>query len=116
MALNCFVLDLEDDPALIAEYRHWHRPGGPPQSVTDAIRAQGVREMLIFLSGNRLCMVVDADEGFESKAKAASEAANPEAVAWEQRMSAFQRALPWAKPGEKWVECTQIYALSEQPA
>jgi L-rhamnose mutarotase len=115
MALKCFVLDLKDDPALIAEYRHWHRPGGPPQAVTDSIRAQGVREMLIFLSGNRLCMVVDADESFGGAAKAASEAANEDVIAWERRMSAFQRPPPHAKPGEKWVECEQIYALSEQP-
>lgn len=115
MPLKCFMLDLKDDPALIAEYRRWHQPGGPPQAVTDSIRAQGVREMLIFLSGNRLCLVVDADENFGGAAKRASEAANPETREWEERMSAFQQPLPWAKPGEKWIEAELIYALSEQP-
>ena len=116
MPLKCFLLDLKDDPDLIAAYRDWHKPGGPPKSVTQSIRAHGVREMLIFLSGNRVCMLIDADASFDAEAKRASEAANPEAIAWEERMSAYQLALPWAKPGEKWVEADPIYALSEQPS
>lgn len=116
MSLKCFMLDLRNDPALIAAYQSWHRPGGPPQAVTKSIRAQGVREMLIFLSGNRLCMLVDADSDFGGAAKRASEAANADVIAWEQQMSTFQQPLPWAGPGEKWVECSLIYALSEQPA
>jgi len=27
-------------------------------------------------------------------------------------MWTYQRALPWAKPGEKWVLMTRIYALT----
>jgi L-rhamnose mutarotase len=115
MPLKCFMLDLKDDPELIAEYVHWHRPGGPPTAVTESIRAQGVEEMLIFLSGNRLCMVVDADENFGAASKRAGEAINADVIGWEERMSEFQQTLPWAKPGEKWVECAPIYALSEQP-
>jgi L-rhamnose mutarotase len=115
MPLKCFMLDLKDDPSLIAAYRDWHRPGGPPPAVTASIRAQGVREMLIFLSGIRLCMVVDADASFGGAAKRASEAANEDVRAWEQQMSLYQQALPWAAAGEKWVECDLIYALSAQP-
>lgn len=113
--LKCFMLDLKDDQELIARYRDWHGPGGPPEAVTRSIRAQGVREMLIFLTGNRLSMVVDADAGFGGAAKRASEAANADVMDWENQMSAMQQPLPWAKPGEKWVECEMIYALSAQP-
>jgi L-rhamnose mutarotase len=115
MPLKCFMLDLKDDPELIARYRDWHRPGGPPTAVTRSIRARGVREMQIFLLGNRLCMVADADADFGGAAKRASEAADADVIAWEARMSAFQQELPWAKAGEKWVECEEIYALSAQP-
>jgi len=31
---------------------------------------------------------------------------------WETLMWMFQQALPWAKPGEKWVRMGRIYALS----
>lgn len=115
MALKCFILDLKQDPELIAEYRDWHRPGGPPQAVTDRIRASGVREMLIFLSGNRLCMVVDADSSFDSARKSESEKDDPASADWEARMSAYQQEIPWARQGEKWVECDLIYVLSQQP-
>jgi L-rhamnose mutarotase len=116
MPLKCFMLDLKDDPDLIAAYRDWHRPGGPPAAVIAAIRAAGAQEMLIFQTGNRLCMVVDADESFGGAEKRASEQANADVIAWEARMDPFQRPLPWAKAGEKWVECEMIFALSAQPS
>ena len=115
MALKCFLLDLKDDPALIAEYREWHRPGGPPKAVLDALRAQGVNEMRIFLTGDRLCLVIEADEGFDADAKRAAESASPETVAWETKMWAYQRALPWAETGQKWVEAEEVFKLSEHP-
>ena len=115
MPTKCFLLDLKDDPALIAAYREWHRPGGPPRAVIDALRAGGVTEMTIYLLGNRLCMVMEADETFDEEAKRATERASPESAAWELQMSEYQKPLPWAKPGEKWLEATSIFVLSEQP-
>jgi L-rhamnose mutarotase len=113
--LKCFLLDLKDDPALIEAYCDWHKPGGPPKAVIDSIRQSGVQEMQIFRTGNRLCMVVEADASFDAESKRASEAANPEAVGWEQKMDVYQLPLRWAKPGEKWVEAEQIFALTAQP-
>jgi L-rhamnose mutarotase len=114
MPTKCFLLDLKDDPALIADYREWHKPGRPPRAVIDALRAGGVKEMAIYLLGNRLCMVLEADDTFHEEAKRATEQANEESAAWEVRMSEYQKPLPWAKPGEKWLEATKIFALSEQ--
>lgn len=72
------MLDLKDDPALIARYRAWHAPGQPPAAVTQAIREAGILEMQIFLSGNRLCMVMDVDEAlFDVEARRAADAADP---------------------------------------
>jgi L-rhamnose mutarotase len=115
MTLKCFLIDLKNEPALIQEYRDWHKPGGPPKAVVDSIRRSGVREMLIFLTGNRLCMIVEADAAFDAAAKRASEAANPESIAWEEDMDVYQLPLPWAKPGEKWAEAHVIFDLAEQP-
>lgn len=111
----CFVLDLADDPALIARYREWHRPGGPPAAVTRSIRDADIHALEIWLSGPRLFMVMDVGPDFSAARKAATDAADPDVQAWEQLMWEFQRPVPWAAPGDKWVAAEQIYALAEQP-
>ncbi|MBU4434366.1 MAG: L-rhamnose mutarotase [Alphaproteobacteria bacterium] len=111
----CFALDLRDDLDLITRYRTWHAPGGPPPAINAALRAAGVEALEIFLTGNRLFMIMQVGEAFSLEAKAAADAADPEVQAWEALMWTFQQALPWAATGEKWLACERIYALSEQP-
>ena len=111
MPRHILALDLKDDPALIDEYRRWHRPGGPPEAVTRSISRAGIIALEIFLTGNRLVMILEAEAGFTLAAKGASDANDPEVQAWEQLMWRFQQALPWARSGEKWVEMERIYFL-----
>jgi L-rhamnose mutarotase len=106
---------LKDDPELIARYRAWHAPGGPPATIVKSIRDAGIAQMQIYLTGNRLFMVMEVNERFSAAAKAAADAADPAVRAWERQMEEFQQFLPWARPGEKWVAMTPIFALSDQP-
>jgi L-rhamnose mutarotase len=115
MARHCLVLDLKDDADLIARYRAWHAPGGPPAAVIAAIRASGIEDMEIHLAGNRLFMIIEAGPGFSFEAKAAADAADPEVVAWEALMDGFQQPVPWARPGEKWTPAERVFSLAEQP-
>jgi L-rhamnose mutarotase len=112
---HCLALDLKDDPDLIARYRAWHAPGGPPAAVAHAIRAAGIMDMEIYLTGNRLFMVMETGPDFSFEAKARADAADPDICAWEKLMWEFQQALPWAAPGEKWLRAERIFALDEQP-
>jgi L-rhamnose mutarotase len=59
--------------------------------------------------------VIEAGPNFDPAAKAEADAADADVRAWEELMWRFQRALPWARSGEKWTEAEKIYALSEQP-
>jgi L-rhamnose mutarotase len=103
MTLHCLFLDLVDDAELISAYRDWHRPGGLPARVVAAIRRD-----------DRMVMIMRTGAGFDPAAKAAADAADPAVVAWEAMMSRFQKPLPSAGPGEKWLPGEQIFALSEQ--
>ncbi len=47
MPRHSLLLDLVDEPAAIAEYERWHRPGNVPGPVPASIRAAGIDEMEI---------------------------------------------------------------------
>jgi len=110
-----FALDLMDDPALIERYKAWHAPGAVPAAINRSIREAGVEALEIFLVGNRLVMALTPGPDFDAARKAAADAENPDVQAWETLMWTFQQALPFAKPGEKWLQMDRIYALSAQP-
>jgi len=109
------ILDLKDDPALIAAYEAHHRPSAVPEPIVRSIRASGIEEMEIYRCGTRLVMVMETAPGFDPQAKAAADAADPAVIAWEELMDRYQQRLPWAPRGTKWVEAARIFALSEQP-
>lgn len=111
---RCFAVDLHDDPTQIARYRAWHAAGGPPAAITAAIRADDVRELEIWLVGDRMFMILEQGDQYDPAAKAARDAANPDVQAWDALMRTFQKPLPFA-PAQTWVEMERIYALSEQP-
>lgn len=112
---HVLVLDLHDDPAAIAAYRHWHRRGGPPAAITNALRAEGIASLEIWQVGDRLVMLMETTPEFDPTAKAARDATNPDIQAWETLMDRFQRRLPFAAEGEKWIAAEQIYSLDDQP-
>jgi L-rhamnose mutarotase len=112
---HVLLLDLKDDPDLIARYEAWHAAGAVPAAVVASIRNAGIGAMNIYRSGTRLVMVMETDEGFDPAAKSAADADDPEVVAWEAMMDEFQQRLPWAGPGEKWVMAQPIFSLEEQP-
>jgi len=111
---RCFAVDLHDDADRIARYRQWHAAGGPPAAVNAAIRADDVRELEIWLVGDRMFMILEQGDAFDADAKAARDAADPDVQAWDALMRTFQKPLPFA-PDRTWVEMERIYALSEQP-
>ncbi len=111
MARHCLALDLVDDPALIAEYEHWHKAENAWPEITKSILDAGIEQMEIYRTGNRLFMIMETNESFDPTRKAAMDAANPKVQQWERLMWKFQSSIPWAKEGEKWVAMDKIFSL-----
>jgi L-rhamnose mutarotase len=105
----CLALDLQDDPQLIAEYRRHHEHVWP--EVTQSIRDSGIEDMEIYLLGTRLFMIVEVSERFSFDAKSEADRDNPKVQEWERLMWKFQRPLPQAKAGEKWILMERIFKL-----
>lgn len=105
----CFALDLVDDAALIAEYEARHAPGAVWPAVIAHIRAQGVEAMEIWRTGDRMVMIAEVADDWP---RAVPEP--PETADWERLMWRFQRPLPHAAEGEKWVAMARIFALDPQ--
>ncbi|MEY3195649.1 MAG: hypothetical protein RIQ78_1746 [Bacteroidota bacterium] len=109
MQRHCFALDLKPDPLLIAEYEHYHRNVWP--EILDSIRDAGIERLEIYRIENRLFMIVEANEGFTFEQKAKKDAENPRVQAWEEKMWYYQKALPTATLGEKWLLMDKIFEL-----
>lgn len=105
------ALDIHDDPALIAEYEAIHRNVWP--EILKSISEAGITQMQIARAGNRLMMLMETDDVFSFEEKATRDAENPVVQKWEQLMWKYQKSIPVAKEGEKWVLMDKIFDLQE---
>jgi len=103
---HCFALDLIDDAALIAEYEARHAPGAVWPAVLDHLAAQGVEAMEIWRTGDRMVMIAEVADDYPRAVEPPAELAE-----WEMLMWRFQRALPHALPGEKWMPMQRIFVF-----
>lgn len=107
----CLALDLKDNPELIKQYCKYHAEGHAWPEITDSIRTSGILNMEIYLTGNRLFMIMETTPAFSFMEKQSNDRSNAKVQEWEQLMDQFQLPLPWAKTGEKWVKMEKIYQL-----
>lgn len=105
----CLALDLKEDAQLISEYKVYHKNVWP--EIVASIRQSGIKVLDIYCTGNRLFMIIEADDDFSFDKKAMMDKDNKKVQEWETLMWQFQKALPWAKPGEKWVLMDKIFEL-----
>lgn len=108
------ALDLRDDPTLIAEYEaHHEKVSGV---ILKSIKDSGVERMEIYRAGNRMFMIMEVRDSFNFEEKEKMDQGNPRVVEWETLMWKYQQALPFAKPGEKWVLMNKFFDTKpEQP-
>lgn len=109
MKQYALALDLNDDPALIEEYEQIHQSIWP--EIRSSIVESGIVGMEIFRTGTRLFMLMTTLDDFNFETKSAMDSSNPKVQEWEQMLWKFQKPIPGAAPGEKWILMTRIFQL-----
>ena len=112
MPRYCLTLDLQDDPAKIAEYKRYHEKIWP--EVRESLYTAGITQMEIYLLGTRMFMIMDVDENFSFDKKAAMDSANPKVLEWEALMANFQAVPEGASPVRRWQVMEKVFDLSKQ--
>jgi L-rhamnose mutarotase len=107
----CLTLDLKDDPKLIAEYKRYHKKIWT--EITRSIKDSGIEDMEIYLLGTRMFMIIEVNESFSFEAKMKADQLNPKVQEWERLMGTFQKSLPQARPGEKWLLMERVFKLED---
>ncbi|MBQ4828479.1 L-rhamnose mutarotase [Alteromonas sp. MMG017] len=107
----CLALDLIDDPALIEQYLAFHTPDKAWPQITQNMREMGIVDMEIYHLGDRLFMIMETNEHYDPNAEPATPEGRAKSNEWEALMWQFQKPLPWAEEGQKWVEMNKIYDL-----
>jgi L-rhamnose mutarotase len=105
----CLTLDLKDDPELIAQYKRYHEQVWP--EIVQSIKDSGILDMEIYSFGTRMFMIMEVSKDFSFEAKTEADRRNPKVQEWENLMWRFQKALPQAKPVEKWMRMERIFKL-----
>ena len=107
----CKTLALKDDPGLIEAYRKTHAPGAVWPEITRGMREVGILDMEIYITGNRLFMIMDTVPDFDHDRAMAELASKPRQSEWEAYVSRFQQTAADASADEKWQLMERIYKM-----
>jgi L-rhamnose mutarotase len=108
----CYSCDLKDDPKLISEYKKYHTQENVWPEITKSIKDAGIIDMEIYITGNRMFMIIEVDKTFDPIRKNEIDDNNLKVQEWENLMWNFQQKIPWAKDDEKWVKLEKIFKLT----
>jgi L-rhamnose mutarotase len=80
--------------------------------VTDRIRDCGIREMRIFLIGQRMFMYIETDDSFDPSVDFARINEAPKSKEWDDLMRTLQQHAPEVGPQEWWGQMEQVFDLN----
>lgn len=108
---HCLLLDLRDDPSVIAQYDAYHEAVWP--EVLDALEASGITDMTIWRRDTRLVMLIETGPDFSFDKLVAGPDAHPRVSEWNALMRSFQKSLPNAMVTE-WQSAKLTFKLHAQ--
>ena len=95
----CKTLLLEEDPRLIEECKRVHAPGAAWPEITLGMKEVGILDIEIYLTGNRLFMIMDTLPEFDHDKAMEELAAKPGQAEWEQYVARFLKSAEEASAG-----------------
>ena len=106
-------LELHNNEEAMKEYRKWHSKEYHWTEIRDGIRKVGILEMEIYVTANKLVMIVDAPMDFNWEKAMQKLATLPRQAEWEAFVSKFQGCSPDAKSEDKWQMMERMFYLYE---
>lgn len=107
----CRTMELKNDSTLIEEYKKRHSQPEAWSEILEGIRSVGILEMEIYISGNRLFMIVETPVDFNWDAAMARLATLPRQQEWEDYMAIFQQCKEGDTAEDKWKMMDRIFYL-----
>ncbi|WP_022823843.1 L-rhamnose mutarotase [Hymenobacter norwichensis] len=107
----CKTLTLQDDAALIEQYKQAHGPDAVWPEINQGLREVGVLKMEIYLLGRQLFMIMDTIADFDHEQAMTALATKPRQAEWEAYVSQFQKTTATNTANEKWQLMERIYTL-----
>jgi len=109
----CKTLQLENDPALIKEYKRLHAMGNAWLEITQGMKDVGIIDMEIYLDGTTLFMIMDTEEYFDHDKAMIKLATLPRQSEWEAAVSKFQKTSASSSAKDKWKLIERIFKLDQ---
>jgi L-rhamnose mutarotase len=109
----CQMLELKNEPELIARYRRAHSKEESWKEIRDGIRQVGILEMEIYIKDNRLMMIVETPLDFNWDEAMSRLATLPRQAEWEAFVAQFQQCEANATSDEKWQMMERMFYLYE---
>lgn len=101
------VVDLIDDPEIIARYEEYHRDAWP--EVHAKRKALGIERMEIFRSGNHLFMYLTMPDDFDLERDFQGYEGTARNKEWDDIMSSYMQKVPEASDDELWHLATLAF-------
>ncbi len=109
----CQILKITDNPELIRLYRECHSRGKAWKEILEGIRSVGIREMELYIYGNKVVMIVETPLDFEWESAMAKLATLPRQAEWEAYVAQFQGCDANATSAQKWQLMDRMFHLYE---
>lgn len=106
-------LALRNDEEAIKEYRRLHSKECHWPEISEGIRAVGILEMDIYITGNHLVMIVVTPADFDWDKAMARLATLPRQAEWESVVDKFQDCKPGEPSSKKWHMMERFFHLED---